>query len=227
MSQYSERSKDWKIANNLRIRLNAAIREEYKVGSAIRDLGCSIKDFKLYMKTKFHNHPKTGEIMTWDNWGKNGWHIDHIIPLSKFNLNDREQFLKACHYTNLQPMWAEYNLSKSNKIYDININDFNPKIDYNIIVSKKDKLTDKLPELYKDTSIKMEEMAKILDCSVGYICYMVKQLNLGKRRYTGKLFACRHCKTEDKSKFLQSKTVCIDCKKKQRKERDKKNRAAF
>jgi hypothetical protein len=48
--------------------------------------------------------------MSWDNYGQ--WHIDHIKPLAKFDLTDRTQFLAACHYTNLQPLWAEDNLSK-------------------------------------------------------------------------------------------------------------------
>ena len=54
--------------------------------------------------------------MTWNNYGYKGWHIDHIIPLSAFDLADREQFLKACHFTNLQPLRAEENFSKNNKI---------------------------------------------------------------------------------------------------------------
>jgi len=55
-----------------------------------------------------------GTEMTWDNWSKDGWHLDHIVPLSSFDLSDREQFLKACHYTNLAPLWSEDNLTKSN-----------------------------------------------------------------------------------------------------------------
>ena len=52
--------------------------------------------------------------MTWENWTKNGWHLDHIRPIASFpNLTDPEQQRQCCHYTNLRPMWAEENLSKS------------------------------------------------------------------------------------------------------------------
>ena len=50
--------------------------------------------------------------MTWENYGRNGWEIDHIKPLSKCDLTDPEQFKEVCNYTNLQPLWAEDNLSK-------------------------------------------------------------------------------------------------------------------
>ena len=51
--------------------------------------------------------------MNWQNHGK--WHIDHIKPLAKFNPNDYEDVKKVNHYTNLQPLWAEENLKKSDK----------------------------------------------------------------------------------------------------------------
>lgn len=96
-----------KIAHVLRSRIRTLVKGK-KGGSAVKDLGCSMEFFISYMAEKF----KPG--MTWDNHGK--WHIDHIKPLSLFDLEDREQFLKACHYTNLQPLWAEENLKKSNKL---------------------------------------------------------------------------------------------------------------
>jgi hypothetical protein len=100
---------NFKIRRALRGRLCKAIRGGFKAGSAVRDLGCTVDQLKQHLESKFQ------EGMTWDNWGTYGWHIDHIIPLSSFDLSDREQLLKACHYTNLQPLWAEENLKKSDK----------------------------------------------------------------------------------------------------------------
>jgi hypothetical protein len=111
MKEYCKKRYDndiqFRISTVLRTRLGRAIRDEFKIGSAIKDLGCSIADLKSYLESKF----LIG--MTWDNHGLDGWHIDHIKPLSAFNLSDRKQILEACHYTNLQPLWAKDNLSKS------------------------------------------------------------------------------------------------------------------
>ena len=106
---------NFKIGKLLRGRVKSAIKNNQKVGSAVKDLGCSIKEFKLYLEKQFYPHPETGENMTWDNWASDGWHIDHIKPLSKFDLSNKKQFLLACNYTNLQPLWAKENLSKGAK----------------------------------------------------------------------------------------------------------------
>jgi hypothetical protein len=42
-------------------------------------------------------------------------HIDHIKPVSLFDLNNEEEFLKCCHYTNIQPLLSLDNIIKSNK----------------------------------------------------------------------------------------------------------------
>ena len=69
-------------------------------------VGCSPELLKEYLEKQFVDG------MCWDN--RNEWHIDHIIPLS--SANTEEEIYKLCHYTNLQPLWAEDNLKKSNKI---------------------------------------------------------------------------------------------------------------
>jgi len=99
---------NYKLACNLRSRLSIAVKHNQKVGSAVADLGCSIEFFKSYIEQKF----QTG--MSWENYGE--WHLDHIIPLASFDLTNTEQFLNACYYTNYQPLWAEDNLKKYNKM---------------------------------------------------------------------------------------------------------------
>ena len=56
--------------------------------------------------------------MTIDNYGE--WEIDHIIPISSFDLTKKENQILCFNYKNLQPLWAEDNLKKSNKIFTNN-----------------------------------------------------------------------------------------------------------
>lgn len=71
-------------------------------------LGCTPEFLKEHLEKQFTNG------MSWDNHGQYGWHIDHIIPLS--SAKTEEEIHKLCHYTNLQPLWAEDNLKKSDKL---------------------------------------------------------------------------------------------------------------
>jgi hypothetical protein len=68
-------------------------------------VGCSPEELKAHIESLFL------EGMTWDNYGRHGWHIDHIRPVSSFK---PEEWERINHYTNLQPLWAKDNLSKSN-----------------------------------------------------------------------------------------------------------------
>lgn len=95
---------DFKLRTILRTRFKLALHRGSKSGSAVRDLGCIIGELKVHLESLFQPG------MSWDNHGE--WHIDHIRPLASFDLTDRDQFLQACHYTNLQPLWAIDNLRK-------------------------------------------------------------------------------------------------------------------
>lgn len=106
----------YKIGMNLRRAIIRNIRGSDRGGSAIRDLGCTIDQLRNYLETRFYQNPRTGKDMSWENYGHKGWHIDHIITLASFDLTNREQFLQACHYSNLQPLWWFDNLSKGAKI---------------------------------------------------------------------------------------------------------------
>ena len=94
-----------KIAANLRRRLHRALSGKRRAGSAVRDLGCSVGELMKWLEGKFV------EGMSWDNYGPI-WHVDHINPLSSFDLTDTEQFKLASHYTNLQPLFASDNIKK-------------------------------------------------------------------------------------------------------------------
>jgi len=68
--------------------------------------------------------------MTWENhggghYGKKEWHIDHIIPIDYFIKNKDFTLLevqKECfNVSNLQPLWAKENISKSNRISEKDI----------------------------------------------------------------------------------------------------------
>ena len=75
-----------------------------KTNHSIEYLGCDSDYFLEYFKSKMING------MTFENI-----HIDHIKPVSRFNLNDPDEFMKCSHYTNLQPLLIKDNLEKSNK----------------------------------------------------------------------------------------------------------------
>lgn len=68
-------------------------------------LGIEFDGFKLYIENLFK------EGMSWENFGE--WHLDHKIPISW--AENEDDLVKLNHYTNLQPLWAEDNLSKGNR----------------------------------------------------------------------------------------------------------------
>ena len=91
------------LKNKMRFNINKKYYDE-------KLLGCTVEECKSYLESKF----KQG--MTWDNYGYRTWHVDHIIPYSAFNFTDEEQVKRCFHYTNLQPLWAEENYKKRDKI---------------------------------------------------------------------------------------------------------------
>ena len=53
--------------------------------------------------------------MNWLNYGRHGWHVDHIRPCASFDLSKPSEQKKCFNYKNLQPLWEEDNLAKSDK----------------------------------------------------------------------------------------------------------------
>jgi hypothetical protein len=111
-----ERSIQRRIGSRLRTRYGMALMNYTSKGAGSltaesqRVLGCSLSFYKLYLEQRFQ------EGMRWDNWSRDGWHIDHIVPISSFDLRKKRAREKAFHYTNTVPMWAGENLRKSAKV---------------------------------------------------------------------------------------------------------------
>lgn len=107
-----------RIKSNLRSRLNAAVKKLAKLDklvSAVTDLGCSLKELKQHLENQFT------EGMSWGNYGRikgiKCWEIDHIMPLSAFDLLNDEELKKAINYKNLQPLWVSENRKKGSKYF--------------------------------------------------------------------------------------------------------------
>jgi hypothetical protein len=97
----------FKAMSNYRSMLNNMLKGS-GVKNSLNLTGLDIVDLKRHIESLF------SEGMSWDN--RKEWHIDHIKPVKLFDLTDPEQVKQCYHYTNLRPMWASDNKSKSAQI---------------------------------------------------------------------------------------------------------------
>lgn len=97
----------YKISSLLRTRINKVINGQNKENT-LKMLGCSYKFLMNWLSFQFEDD------MTFDNHGL-VWHIDHIIPCNCFDLTDNDERLKCFNWSNLQPLYAQKNLSKKDK----------------------------------------------------------------------------------------------------------------
>ena len=102
----------YKLINNFRTAIYQVLKENNvkKNGHYFAILQYSQNDLIEHLEKQFIDG------MTWENYGK--WHVDHIRPVSSFKINEigDEEFMKCWSLQNLQPLWAEDNIRKSNKI---------------------------------------------------------------------------------------------------------------
>lgn len=113
LNQYRTRRRledpGYKAISNLRSGLNKLFRRKPSMNKnlgTLKLIGCSREELKLHLEKKF----QTG--MNWENYNYNGWHIDHIIPLSIAKSFEEIVEKKLMHYTNLQPLWRLDNQKK-------------------------------------------------------------------------------------------------------------------
>ena len=100
----------FRIKKSLATRIRNALKGINKSKQTLELLGCSGDFLKQHLESKFT------EGMTWKNYGKGGWVIDHILPCVSFDLCKLSEQKKCFNYTNLQPLWEIDNLRKHAKI---------------------------------------------------------------------------------------------------------------
>jgi hypothetical protein len=94
-----------RFRNSLSETIRKALRRSNirKTESTFALTGCSVVELRQHLERQFLPGMALGK-----------WEVDHKVPVASFDLSDPEQQRKCFHYTNLQPLWAEHNLAKSN-----------------------------------------------------------------------------------------------------------------
>lgn len=98
----------YKILDNLRCRVRAALKGESKTDRTENLLGCTIDQFLGHLEINFEPG------MTWNNHGT-VWEIDHVRPCASFDLTKPEEQRACFHWKNSKPLWKTDNRRKSSK----------------------------------------------------------------------------------------------------------------
>lgn len=98
----------FRFKDNLRRRIRIAYSGRTKPATTIDLIGCSHAEFMKHIESRF------APGMSWEN--RSEWHVDHIVPVSIFDISDPDQARLAFHYSNCQPLWAADNLKKAAKL---------------------------------------------------------------------------------------------------------------
>ena len=110
-------SESYRVTQKLRISVTNGIRRgcgAKKADCTEKLLGCSFAEARAHIERQF------SPGMTWDNHGRyeGSWNIDHIIPISAFDLTNPDDQKRCFHYTNLQPLWYADNVRKNDFMPD-------------------------------------------------------------------------------------------------------------
>lgn len=108
-----DRKKPWhRLVGSLYASVNKYLRGKSKSARTMQLVGCTRIELMRYLEMQFT------EWMTWENYGRFGWHVDHKTPLAAFDMFDPDQQKLAFHYTNLRPLHWRENLSKNDLLPD-------------------------------------------------------------------------------------------------------------
>jgi hypothetical protein len=120
--QHKERREtdlNFKLSGDYRKKLNKILK--YKTNKYIDYLGCTKNFFISWLE---HNHQND---MNFSNYGE-VWCLDHVLPCSYFNLEDKEQIKLCFNWTNLRPLYVKQNLSRQNKVTEQDIQEQDLKV---------------------------------------------------------------------------------------------------
>jgi len=114
--KYEKHRKDtdpiYKLISNFRTAIYTVLKESNvdKYGHYFDVLQYTPEELITHLELQFKDD------MSWDNYGV--WHVDHKSPITSFDIREMgdEEFMKCWSLDNLQPMWGEENIRKSNKI---------------------------------------------------------------------------------------------------------------
>jgi len=112
LKQRRKNSINFRLEQNYRRRVREVLQKNIKQDKFINLLGCTIEEFKIHLKKQFKFD------MNWNNYGQ--WHIDHVRPCASFDFSKSSNQYECFNYKNLQPLWAEENLRKSD-FYDAKV----------------------------------------------------------------------------------------------------------
>ena len=99
---------NFKLKKLVRGRLTKILKGK-KLFTTMELIGCTVDELKKHLESKFE------PWMNWENQGRGGWDIDHIIAMSKFDLKCPVQQHACCHWSNLQPLGHIANMKKGTK----------------------------------------------------------------------------------------------------------------
>lgn len=93
-----------RLSNRLRELLSKQGKQ--KKNSITAYMGCSPKEMTTHVESQFRDG------MKWDNYGVNGWHLDHIIPCERFDLTREDHCMACFNWRNIRPLWGSDNWTR-------------------------------------------------------------------------------------------------------------------
>lgn len=113
MTHLRATSPTFRLNNSIRSNMRHSLKSGKQGLSWESLVGYTLSDLKAHLESMF------SEGMSWESYGKDGWHVDHIRPIASFDFESHEDpdFKDCWSLENLQPLWAQDNLKKGKKYH--------------------------------------------------------------------------------------------------------------